>query len=47
MGGQLQSLTVSDDIGDPLGALDTNNGGAARGSIMEKRDNTMHRNSRP
>ena len=28
-GGQLRSLTVSDDLGDLLGALDSHNGGTA------------------
>jgi hypothetical protein len=32
-GGQLQSLAVSDDIGDLLGALETRNDGAAGGSV--------------
>jgi hypothetical protein len=53
-GGQLRSLTVSDDIGDLLCALDTKSDGAAGGSgptvynsIMEKIDNPMLRNSKP
>jgi hypothetical protein len=32
-GGQLQSLAVSDDIGDLLGALETKKDGAAGGSV--------------
>ena len=30
---QLQSLTVSDDLGDLLGALDSHNGGAAAANV--------------
>jgi hypothetical protein len=33
-GGQLLSLTVSVDPGDLLGALDSNNGGAAGSTVM-------------
>jgi hypothetical protein len=55
-GGQLRSLTVSDDIGDLLGALENKNDGSAGGyllrqcnnSNMETKDNTiMLRNSKP
>jgi hypothetical protein len=32
-GSQLQSLTVSDDLGDLLDALDSHNGGAAAANV--------------
>jgi hypothetical protein len=32
-GGQLQSLIVSDDLGDTLGTLDSHDGGAADANV--------------
>jgi hypothetical protein len=47
-GGQLRSLTVSDDLRDLFGTLDGHsNGGAVNANVANQINNNMLRNSKP